>query len=114
MVKWSLSLRVVQHIGGTDEGDNTIGYAWFEDLESQVLPRIGESMALNKKDFPLADRLLHIDLTHTSRVLNVQHEASTSGDLSRIIVHARSELAASKNDPALSDLLGWYPQAPGA
>ncbi|MDO4143670.1 hypothetical protein [Clavibacter michiganensis] len=110
MITWNLRLHVVKSIAST-ELENTIGWAQLSDLKSEVLPRVGEVVALDHGTYKPIYELLRLGLVDQSVVTNVEHSVSASEERGSVIVVVRTTSRYGVSSPRLSELPHWMPFA---
>ena len=108
MITWSLRLHVVKRIAST-EPDNTVGYATLFNLKSEVLPRVGEVVALDHESFGTVFELLHMALVDQSMVAHVEHSMSSGEDGGSVILTVRTTSRYGASSARLHELPHWMP-----
>ncbi|WP_414173000.1 hypothetical protein [Clavibacter tessellarius] len=110
MITWNLRLHVVKNIT-LSEPENTVGWAHLFDLKSEVLPRVGEVVALHHESFRAVFDVLRLGLVDQSVVTNVEHSVSAGEEGGSVMVVVSTTARYDVIGPRLSELPHWTPFA---
>lgn len=92
-------MRVVKEIASWPSRDknvnheNTVGFFRLENLSSEVLPRVGETVQIPAKQYPNVDKAVHTDHTGNGVVYQVEHRL---GDIPIVTIAGKRKLSTKK------------------